>query len=1449
MISLCRIFSILLVTLCTFLSLFSGQARAADENLVDPGQLTFREAIADTSDEHIDPYTGQLDLTYTDLYLPGDGGLDLRIMRTYKSSRVTNTAMVDGKLGYGWDISFGRVKQDGNFVTIELQDGTTSTAVRETYGSNYFNTKEFWKLYMPIGAFPVLQLTDGTTITFGEGSLQGFLATEIRKNNNTITISYDSDKINTVTYTAGGSSKTISFHYATSGRRHLQSITWGSPSRQITYGYAADDQAVTSVSLPGGDRWSYTYQQQAINLRSAYILRTINTPWGGTVTYGFDTFARGNGVLLKTQGSVASKQISGRGLVTGTWNYDYQEGSGYDETTINDPCGRTTTYQFYGYGSSYGSGECYKYGLTTSKAVRHGTSHEITTAYTWNKLTSPISPIAYSIPILCSDPSGTFVPVQTAETITRGGKQYSTSYSNFDAYGSAGTIVEQGSNTRTTTVTYWHDASRNIVTDKPLTMTVTGSSAFPGTFTSTFSYYTNASADANYYGELKTAAPNGVTTTYHYDTRGNISSISDANNHTTSYQWSHGTVSRITNPVYNIQRTINWDGTVASETNGRGQTTDYAYDAAMRLTEIDPPLGNSTTTTYEYDGNGALTSVKEQRGSFFTRTTHDGLGRETGTTNSLNIQTTTTYSACGLKTETSSNIGDTTTYDVFGRPIAVEHRDGTSIVSTYLDDLHLRSTDEGGFASHRYFSAFGPPDSVLLTKTVDAGSQHTDYSYNILGSLTRASGLGRTDSYTYNSKNFLTAETHPECGTTTYTRDSVGNLKTIRDSLGTRTYTYDGIDRLVSVVSGSDSHIYSYDHADNRTGAISPDCTVTASYDAANRLTKTITTIDGTSAVLGYGYDGNDNLTSLTYPDDLTITYSYNTLNQITGITGFGGNLHGIAYFTTGPELGLLRQYTRSNNQQVAFTYDSRRRPYRSTYPATDQGYRFDSRGNLTTLYDYKDRSRDKSFGYDQLSRLTSFNGLWGTGSYQYTTSGNRLQKRIGSATTTYSYSNHLLSGSGYAFNGDGDMTRNGPLSFGYDRFHSLVTVTQDGEPSVTYGYDGDRQRVSKTVGDRVTLSIHDPDGTVLSELSEDGRVLENYIYLGDTLVARRSTNRPGDLLRDGRIELTDAMVGLQLVAGRPVSVPFTREGDIGGDGRLGLTESVHDLRVVAGQLPNESYELFWYDTDYLGSPMTLSDETGDVLWQTDTLPFGEVYEETGLGALNKRRYLGKELDPETGLLYFGARYLDSPVGRFLSADPVGLVDPLTGAVTLEILGNPQRLNRYAYGLNNPYRYVDPNGEWAEAVFIEGPSIAVGGHSFVSNVRQGNVGSAIVDVVGVVADIAAAIAPGIPGGVGLGIKASRGAKKANDFFEGTSYTGKVRRQMKQGDFHAFPESVKAFQNQGKLSKITGGDGITRQKLEIPGIYRGNKGNFEFIKESNGKINHRLFKPQKMKKKD
>jgi filamentous hemagglutinin len=82
----------------------------------------------------------------------------------------------------------------------------------------------------------------------------------------------------------------------------------------------------------------------------------------------------------------------------------------------------------------------------------------------------------------------------------------------------------------------------------------------------------------------------------------------------------------------------------------------------------------------------------------------------------------------------------------------------------------------------------------------------------------------------------------------------------------------------------------------------------------------------------------------------------------------------------------------------------------------------------------------------------------------------------------------------------------------------------------------------------------------------------------------------------------------------------------------------------------------------------------------------------------------------------------------------------------------------------------------------------------------------------------------------------------SDFFVDTTYSDKVLSQMKEGDFHAFPESIKAFQEAGQVSKITGGDGIARDMLRIPGEYKCKQGFFEFIKEADGTINHRFFRP-------
>ena len=79
-----------------------------------------------------------------------------------------------------------------------------------------------------------------------------------------------------------------------------------------------------------------------------------------------------------------------------------------------------------------------------------------------------------------------------------------------------------------------------------------------------------------------------------------------------------------------------------------------------------------------------------------------------------------------------------------------------------------------------------------------------------------------------------------------------------------------------------------------------------------------------------------------------------------------------------------------------------------------------------------------------------------------------------------------------------------------------------------------------------------------------------------------------------------------------------------------------------------------------------------------------ELVEALAPAGQDLRRFAGKERDQDTGLDYFGARYYASGNGRFTTVDPI--------SVTEARLLNPQRLNRYAYAVNNPLRYIDPKG-------------------------------------------------------------------------------------------------------------------------------------------------------------
>jgi RHS repeat-associated protein len=107
---------------------------------------------------------------------------------------------------------------------------------------------------------------------------------------------------------------------------------------------------------------------------------------------------------------------------------------------------------------------------------------------------------------------------------------------------------------------------------------------------------------------------------------------------------------------------------------------------------------------------------------------------------------------------------------------------------------------------------------------------------------------------------------------------------------------------------------------------------------------------------------------------------------------------------------------------------------------------------------------------------------------------------------------------------------------------------------------------------------------------------------------------------------------------------------------------------------------------DHLGSTRLLTKVDQSVQEGSDYLPFGEGIA-CGGAATTSIKFTGQERDSESGLDYFGARYLASSSARFLSPDP------LAGSAVH--IREPQRWNGFAYVLNNPLGNIDIGGLWS----------------------------------------------------------------------------------------------------------------------------------------------------------
>lgn len=585
-----------------------------------------------------------------------------------------------------------------------------------------------------------------------------------------------------------------------------------------------------------------------------------------------------------------------------------------------------------------------------------------------------------------------------------------------------------------------------------------------------------------------------------------------------------------------------------------------------------------------------------------------------------------------------------------------------------------------------------------MIKVVDPGSKTWNYSYNGFGNLTSvdAPGTAGDRSYGYSSAGFLTSETSPERGTISFGRDAVGNMTSRSDSLGTINYTYDAGNRLTNINYAGSSYDATliYDQADNRTGASNSYVKNVYTYDGNNRLAKKDTTFLEISKTVSVSYTYGDgmNLTKITYPSTRYATYNYNSGNQVTSVTGTVTYASSVGYSAAGP----MTSITYGNGVAMSIGLDSRYRIKSIKSPSSSgtilnltYGYTGE---NVTGITDVRDSSKSMTFGYDNRDRMTSASatGLWGSLTFAYDDLGNRTSEtRTGLSTSvTYNYTSNRLT----------STTGGRAATYAYDTNGRMNSRTISGA-TCGFTWAGDSYLTQTSVsGGSTTSYAYDPDGLRVRSTNSSGTSYYVHDLFGNILAEYNSSGT----LTEEHVYVNSFCIA-RFVGTTPTYLHF----------------------------------------DALGTPLAHTNSSASVIWRGAYEPFGsEAYASTT--TTENQKFAGKELDTDISLYYFGARYHDPLIGRFVSVDKV-VGDPAI----------PQGLNRYSYSVNNPIRYSDPSGNIFDTV-LDVIGVAIDIHAIYTE------GATTENLVMLGADLAGALIPGLPspGAMKLGKRALEAAGEA-----------------------------------------------------------------------------------------
>lgn len=475
------------------------------------------------------------------------------------------------------------------------------------------------------------------------------------------------------------------------------------------------------------------------------------------------------------------------------------------------------------------------------------------------------------------------------------------------------------------------------------------------------------------------------------------------------------------------------------------------------------------------------------------------------------------------------------------------------------------------------------------------------------------------------------------------------------------------------------------------------------------------------------------------YPQGNTTTYA--VLSKVT--KRVEGKTLGSYIYVNNVEYNASGQITEieyGNKTKTIYTYDPNTFRLANlltvdklNQPLQNFSYTYDSVGNILTITDAV-HTGTQAFAYDPLSRLVWAQGSYGIKSYSYDEIGNILSKEgISFAYSQVGAGPHavtgLSDGTTFTYDANGNMVtmQKGTLTwqYSYDVENRLKGVKKNNLLQAKFEYDGDGGRVKRTTCGSMIQPINNYPPTQMKGFFDISK-------FGANKKPQPNEKAPINPPPPPIMSTTTRYIG------------SLYELDGGSALRYVYLGSTRIAQVRNGQV-------MYYHADHLGGANVLTEGSGSVKEICEYLPFGGFSRHDKYGTNQEVAlfyFTGKELDDKTGLYYYGARYYNPLIGRFITPDFV-----------VEAAVNPQMLNRYSYCGNNPVNISDPSGHFwffaaIAAIFKAAATYAIA-HPIIAGAAMGGllggVNSAISGT-NIGQGIGLGILSGmIGGGVGLGV--------------------------------------------------------------------------------------------------